>query len=327
MPRISHQGNRALGPLEKLRLVNLEAVDAPEGFDKVLRVGSDVILARGAVGRALAVGVPDVAGPDTAKGRVKDNLVVLEGRGNVARQARGKAAARVAPAEGLGAAADDVGGNLGAGKEPDGDAPVSPLHGIDAATNSIETVTVVLVVASLLTTAVLGVAFVADDKRVGHGSESRHLAFVLRVQSNRVLSLRVDTLDDVDFARGRPVGTKHPKGRPDTASVGRHVGNVGNEEAFGKCLLRFDANGTTTVGRVMGGRIDAHVDGTVANSTQASSLGCWLIDKLDEALGRVGLVEVGELLEKVGGIVDRVDTVGGLGDPADKCDGDGRESC
>lgn len=304
-------------------LVNLDGVDEPVSISKSRWVGADVVLAGGGEGRAFSVGVPDIRGssPVTAEGGVEDHVVVLEVGVNVATGATVELGSRLAPGIGVGGFAGDIRRNLAAGEEPNRDVIGSPLHGVNTASDVVETVTVVLVVGGILATAsarIVGVAVGllqsggAERALVGDGTTRAS------VQGDGVISLCVDTLNNIDLARRRPVGSEEPHGRPDTTDATRHVGNVRDEQTMGPRLLRGHTNRSTTVGRVGGGGINAHVDGAVVGTGQTAVVGSLGVNILDIAVSGVLLVEEVELVKKVCGIVGGLEAVGGVGSSAEE---------
>ena len=52
------------------------------------------------------------------------------------------------------------------------------------------------------------------------------------MEGHVVHALVVDSLDDIDFARFRPVGANHPKGWPGAADTAGHVGKVEDDKAM-----------------------------------------------------------------------------------------------
>lgn len=71
----------------------------------------------------------------------------------------------------------------------------------------------------------------------------------------------IDTLDNVNFTTVRPVaiGTKSPKGRPDTTDTTRHVGHIEDEETFiPRCLTGQSHTASAATG---GCRLTVGVDG------------------------------------------------------------------
>lgn len=70
------------------------------------------------------------------------------------------------------------------------------------------------------------------------------------VQSDRVLGLGVDAFENVNLAVSWPLGAKHPKGRPCSADATGHVGDVGNDQAACKGLVRCDTDRLAAVHRM-----------------------------------------------------------------------------
>ena len=305
-------------------LVDAHAPDEPVGADKVGTVVEDVVVAGVGLGGAGGVAAPDalLAGPVAAKGRVKDDLLLLEVAGNVAAGEARDGGAKVGRVGGGGGRAADgeLGGHVGAaGKEPDGDGVRGKLHGIDAAFVGVEAGAVGVGGGGLERAAGRAAVGTAVDRRravgedgvalgagLGHGAAGRG------VQGDGVGGLAVDALDDVDLAAGGPVGAKGPKGRPDAAADG-HVFDVGNEEARVVGVCAADAGGAAASGRVCGAVVDAEVDLVVHVASDASSVGGGTVDIVDKAVGGIRLVKKGKRLgvEEVCVVKGVLDGVGG----------------
>lgn len=110
---------------------------------------------------------------------------------------------------------------------PNGHVIVGPVHGVDTTTVGVEAVTVVLVILSGLTAAVVTVAVAAYKGGGLDGTLVGDLAAGTGVKSDRVGLGVVNTLDDVDLTTHRPVGAEHPESGPQATGAGGHVSKVG----------------------------------------------------------------------------------------------------
>lgn len=197
-------------------LVDFESVDRPESVGEGIRVIADVIVAGGRLGGARA-GRPGVASPVTAEGRVEDDVEILEDAVDVARVLH-PLGGRLAPGAGVGVVAGDTVGDGAAREEPDADGIAGPFGGVDAAAVVVQACTVGLVVlGSDAATGVIGLALGFDVAVCGSdfaGEDAGVLADGTSgtcVESESIVVLFVDTLNDIDLALVRPVGSEHPE--------------------------------------------------------------------------------------------------------------------
>lgn len=233
-----------VGSSDDSLVIYFDRIYTPKSIHKSQRVVSDVLLARFGQGGAFGVGVPDIsiASPVTAKGSVKDKLVVLEVVVNAATVGRVELGQRSAPSAGIGVLGTDIRGNSGSGEEPDGNVVGCPLSSVDAAVDGIESISIILIVRGSLTASIVALAVAADQfsTRVGPIVANREAS--RSVQSNRIRRLGVDAFDDVYLARAWPVGANHPEGGPGSADAAWHVTNISDEEAVVERLLRCHAD-------------------------------------------------------------------------------------
>lgn len=130
---------RVRRPAQRLRLallVHLDVVDLPVRVLKRRRRGGDIGHARRRQLAAHWIAGPHVAGPVAAKGRVEEDVVLLEVRRYVA--AALEVCARRAPRLRHGVAALDVERNGGAREEPAADVVCRPLGRVHAAIHGVE---------------------------------------------------------------------------------------------------------------------------------------------------------------------------------------------
>lgn len=99
-------------------VIYLDRVDTPKGIHKGRRVVSNVFLARAGQGGAFGVGLPNTvsASPITAKGSVKDKLVVLEVVIDAAATGGVEPGQRSAPSARIGVLGTDISGDASSGK-------------------------------------------------------------------------------------------------------------------------------------------------------------------------------------------------------------------
>lgn len=137
------------------------------------------------------------------------------------------------------------------------------------------------------------------------------------VQCHVVASLIVDALENVciyqylharmrtviegltDLAVVGPVGADHPECRPSSTDSSRHVLDVNNDQAGIVCLRALNAHGRASMLRGDTGVVYAHVDLSIVIPDQSSIPSIVLVDVIDEAMGRVRVVEEVELVEEV----------------------------
>ena len=197
-----------------------------------------------------------------------------------------------------------------AGVEPDGDSRGGPLGSIDATANSIEAGAEILSVVrengAACVFALGGSVGVTVGGVGGTGHAGLSDGAVGRGMEGHGVSLgAVDSFDDVDFARSRPIGADEPKGGPDAADAAGHVGDVGEEEATVEGFFAGDADALAA--RVGGGIVvDAHVSGVAVVAHGADHLflhSGGVVDVFDEAGRGVGFGKGGEGVEEVGAFV------------------------
>lgn len=241
-------------------IIYFDRVDTPKGIHKSCRIVGDVLLARAGQGGAFGVGVPDIgsASPVTAKGSVKDKLVVLKMVIDAAAVGGVELGQRSAPSARIGVLGTDIRGNTSSGEEPDGNVVGCPLSSVNAAIDGIEPISVILIVRGSLAASRVALAVAAEQLSTRVGSIVADREASRSVQSNRIRRLGVDAFDDVYFARVWPVGANHPEGGPGSADATWHVSNVGDEEAVVERLLRCHTDRLAAVGRIYFRRIDAH---------------------------------------------------------------------
>lgn len=301
-------------------LVDLDAVDHPEGIPEGTGVVGNVFVASGSESRAFGVLAPDAASPAAAEVNVKNDLVLGEVVVEVARATRGETGRGLTPCLdiGLGGAILDILGDLVAREVPNGHVLVGPVHGVDTATVGVEAVTVVLVVLGGLTAAVVTVAVAAYKCGGLDGTLVGNLAAGTGVQSDGVGLGVVNTLDDVDLTTHRPVGAEHPESGPQATGAGGHVSKVSDEETLGEGLAGLNASRLTSIGRALGVVINTKVDGTRGRTGHTLGHGSWAVDILNETLSRVGVGEEVEFLEEVVGVVLGIKDILGV----DTCSGE-----
>ena len=117
--------------------------------------------------------------------------------------------------------AQDVYEVAAAAEEPDFDGTARPLHGIDAALAIVEAIAVGAGAAGLQTASLIPLAILLD-----HGASAAGM------HRHCILGLVADALNDVDFAAVGPIGSGHPKGRPDATGIGRHMLKIENDKAM-----------------------------------------------------------------------------------------------
>lgn len=123
------------------------------------------------------------------------------------------------------------------------------------------------------------------------------------METDLVLGLSVDTLEDINLARGWPVGTEHPVCGPDTGDAARHMGNIGDEETVSEGVVRGDTDRPSAVGGVLCLVVYAHVDSTIDIASQTLRVGGVGVDVVDKAVCGIFFIEELEGLEKVGRVV------------------------
>lgn len=224
---------------------------------------------------------------------------------------------RRAPGAGVGRGPGrgDVGGEVLAGEEPDGDVLAGPVGGVDAAPDGVEAGAEVGGVGGEDAAALVfglrggvGVA-VGGVEVAGHGGAGGTVVVAVvdgaaggGVEGHGIGGGAVDAFDDVDFAGLGPIGADEPKGGPDAADAAGHVSDVGEEEAMVVCLVAGDTDALAArVGRG-GGVIDAHVGGVTIVTDGADHLvlhGGGVVDILHEPGRGVRFGEGGEGIEEV----------------------------
>jgi len=88
------------------------------------------------------------------------------------------------------------------------------------------------------------------------------------------------------------------------------VSNVKDEETVSVNFVANQAN-AVTARRSKVGVVNAHVDRRRSSGDQSGGLGSVLVNVVDEAVGRIGSSEEGELVEEVGGGIRVLESVAG----------------
>lgn len=135
-------------------LVNLDRVNNPISLSKGLGITRHILLAGWGQSRAFRIRAPDLGAscPGSAKGGVKDNLVVLEMVVNVTGIPAQEPSKWSSPRAGIGLPRLNILGDLGSRKEPDGNVIRSPFSGINTTSNGVEPVAIVLGIGGVLST-------------------------------------------------------------------------------------------------------------------------------------------------------------------------------
>ncbi len=107
------------------------------------------------------------------------------------------------------------------------------------------------------------------------------------MHSHCVLRLVADAFDDIDFAVIGPAWARHPKGRPDTAGIARHVFEVEDHEAVGVLLAARDTDAVTAATSGSFGGVGLDCYDAVVDSDQTLGLGGILVNIVDVAMGWV----------------------------------------
>lgn len=182
------------------------------------------------------------------------------------------------------------------------------MHGLDAAPVGVEAVAIGIGcrgadAASI--TPIVEIAVEVDEGGAALRSGDADVAPRRRMQDDRVGRRPVDSLDDVDFAASWPLATVRPEGGPHAAYGPGHVANVGDEEAIRVSPLRGQPHRFAAgAGRVQGGCVvDAQVHRIATDGGETSRFGNGFGDVVDEAVRRVRVVEEGESVKEVGGII------------------------
>lgn len=189
---------------------------------------------------------------------------------------------------------DDVGGDVLAGEEPDGDGGGVPLGRVDAAADAVEAGAEVGRVGR--EDAAAGVDLLAGGVGVAVGGvdgagHARLLdgAAAGGVEGHGVGLGAVDAFDDVDFAIRGPIGSDEPEGGPDATDAAWHVCDICQKEPLVVGFFAGDAD-ALAAGFRGGVVVDAHVSGVavVADSTYHLVLHCGcVVDVLHEARSRI----------------------------------------
>lgn len=109
------------------------------------------------------------------------------------------------------------------------------------------------------------------------------------VHGKRIGRLTVDTLDDVDFARVRPVGAKEPECRPRAAALW-HMVEIKDNEAMVVGLLALEADAGSPATRSNTRVIGAHPHAASIGAVEAISLGSRLRNVVDVAVGGIDVL-------------------------------------
>lgn len=242
---------------------DLNGIDLPEGLIVIGRV-------RGNIVDAALCGTPPAvhgaarfgerpASPVAAESGVENNHLLIEELSQVAGALEeghgGAKAGRIEVAVG------DGRGSCTSREEPDCNVVVCQLHGIHPATCIVERgakgARIADNTAGIVRTRPLS-TFIASQG--GSHIADRDRTIATSVQGGLVVGHEVDSLDDVDFAVGRPIGPNSPKGRPNAARVARHMFQVGNKQAVVVHLFALDAHRITAwpVRVKHGGRVNTH---------------------------------------------------------------------
>ena len=107
-------------------------------------------------------------------------------------------------------------------EKPDVDAAARPFSGVNATVHTVEVGAVGVGKVGLDVAAEVSLAVT-----VGKGTAAAGM------HGHLVSALRVDALDDVDFARVGPIGASHPEGGPGATDATGHVRKVYNDESVG----------------------------------------------------------------------------------------------
>lgn len=281
-------------------LVDLERVDAPVGLCKCRRIVLHIRFASVTLGCAGA-GRPSLASPVTTESNVEDDLKIVEVRVNVT--VSSEFGCWSSPGRWVRATTGDVGGNTGVREEPNTDGVAGPLSGIDAATMLVEPVSVrgrasardstssILRLAGSLDVAVASLDVTAKAGIIDRATRTG-------VQSHLVGGLVVNTLDDVNFAVVRPIGTDHPERRPGTANTAGHVVQIQDHQTMGIGIGAFQAH--TRSARVAGSvyGIDANINGVVSSLDETTAFSSRSVNIVDIPIGGVRVREEIELVKE-----------------------------
>ena len=176
-------------------------------------------------------------GPVAAKGRVEDQLHVVEVAVDRAPFPALEVSRRRAPLGRVRIGAGDVRGRLAFGPGPDVDVVRRPLGSEDTATGGIKAVAV----------GGRGGGGVERAAFVGEAGVAAEGAAVGGVHGHDVAGLVVDAFEDVDLTVGGPCGgAEHPERGPDAAGVTGHVGEVEDDEGVLVGLGGGNADAFTT---------------------------------------------------------------------------------
>ena len=107
------------------------------------------------------------------------------------------------------------------------------------------------------------------------------------VHGHSVLTLKVDTLDNIDFATVGPVGTSHPEGWPDAAGCAGHVLEVKGYQTMGVLLFACDADGVSATARGYIRVVGSNGYDAIVDANEARVLGRALVYVVHVAMGGV----------------------------------------
>lgn len=298
------RGNFSGGVGAGADLVQLDRVDFPVGLLECFGVLGNVVDTAldgvaGVLDRTAGV-AKDTTGPVTAESGVENELLGLEALVEVARALQmGHGSAKGGR---VGLAAGDGLGDVAAREVPDLEEISSPLHGIHTATVLVEGVSGrALVALDHTADGAGGISTLAGGHVAEHFVIAADIARAAGVEDNLVRLVLVDTLNDIDFAVMRPVGANRPERGPRSTDAAGHVCEVDNIQALVVVLLTLDTNGFTagSLGAQLRLVIHTHVEAAAGGDVdQAAALSIALVGIGDEAIGRVGLVEELEVVQK-----------------------------
>jgi hypothetical protein len=215
-------------------------------------------------------------------------------------------------------------GRLSASRpEPDLDSSRGPLHGKDTASVCVEAGTVRLAspVLDLAADTADAVVAVGGAELTGQG----HGAAVVGVESHVILSLVMDTFENVNLAFIGPVGADRPavscqygvlclctlerivlnlQRWPGTTNTSRHMLKIKNHERMIVDLVADDSHARTALGARNTRVINTDVDLVLwVNADKALGLSSSLIDILDISMSRVTLGIKPKVVEEVVALV------------------------
>lgn len=216
--------------LTRLFLKHLDRINQPVRLGEGAGILSHKRLARARFCFTAAL-LPILARPLPAKGRVEDEVHVLEVLVHVA-VAAGVVRERGAPCGRAGhGVADEVGGDVLAGEEPDGDGGGVPLGRVDAAADVVEAGAEVGRVGREDAAARVDLLAGGVGVAVGGVDGAGHArlwdgAAAGGMEGHGVGLSTVDAFDDVDFAIRGPVGSNEPESGPDATDAAWHMRDI-----------------------------------------------------------------------------------------------------